>query len=410
MVELDWWILVVPPIAGGVIGYFTNDLAIKMLFRPYKPFFIGETKIPFTPGLIPRNQDRLATRVSNAIMGSLLTPAELEKIARRLLDVKRTQAALEWLLRLALEQLQGDRQQKTAKILGDVLRDFVGESLPRLLKVWSRSEDFLKDQINHVLDQLIADYELTQSQARRLAQWGMDAVLTPNAFRLALIDFLTEDNIKLLDDSFRERSRGTYWVIANVFGVSTTLASLRGFCVDNPAQANRQLAGLFQDLRIRDRLYQWLRQASPKDLPVSSMRRIRRTIRRSFRTYLQGRGSDILQDLGRNANWEELAEIMLGRLQTSPVLQDSFEPVSYELALILDRYLERDLEKIVAQAIPILDLDTVIFNRVMATSAQDLEMAIQGIVRDELQAIIYIGGFLGVAIGLMQSLFLVFQF
>lgn len=400
----------VPPIAGGVIGYFTNDLAIKMLFRPYKPFFIGETKIPFTPGLIPRNQDRLATRVSNAIMGSLLTPAELEKIARRLLDVKRTQAALEWLLRLALEQLQGDRQQKTAKILGDVLRDFVGESLPRLLKVWSRSEDFLKDQINHVLDQLIADYELTQSQARRLAQWGMDAVLTPNAFRLALIDFLTEDNIKLLDDSFRERSRGTYWVIANVFGVSTTLASLRGFCVDNPAQANRQLAGLFQDLRIRDRLYQWLRQASPKDLPVSSMRRIRRTIRRSFRTYLQGRGSDILQDLGRNANWEELAGIMLGRLQTSPVLQDSFEPVSYELALILDRYLERDLEKIVAQAIPILDLDTVIFNRVMATSAQDLEMAIQGIVRDELQAIIYIGGFLGVVIGLMQSLFLVFQF
>ena len=400
----------VPPIAGGVIGYFTNDLAIKMLFRPYKPFFVGETKIPFTPGLIPRNQDRLATRVSNAIMGSLLTPAELEKIARRLLDVKRTQAALEWLLRLALEQLQGDRQQKTAKILGDVLRDFVGESLPRLLKVWSRSEDFLKDQINHVLDQLIADYELTQSQARRLAQWGMDAVLTPNAFRLALIDFLTEDNIKLLDDSFRERSRGTYWVIANVFGVSTTLASLRGFCVDNPAQANRQLAGLFQDLRIRDRLYQWLRQASPKDLPVSSMRRIRRTIRRSFRTYLQGRGSDILQDLGRNANWEELAGIMLGRLQTSPVLQDSFEPVSYELALILDRYLERDLEKIVAQAIPILDLDTVIFNRVMATSAQDLEMAIQGIVRDELQAIIYIGGFLGVVIGLMQSLFLVFQF
>ena len=101
---------------------------------------------------------------------------------------------------------------------------------------------------------------------------------------------------------------------------------------------------------------------------------------------------------------------MLGRLQTSPVLQDSFEPVSYELALILDRYLERDLEKIVAQAIPILDLDTVIFNRVMATSAQDLEMAIQGIVRDELQAIIYIGGFLGVVIGLMQSLFLVFQF
>ncbi|MEM9770667.1 MAG: DUF445 family protein [Cyanobacteria bacterium P01_D01_bin.73] len=405
----NWWILLVPPIAGGVIGYFTNDLAIKMLFRPYKPIFLGDFRIPLTPGLIPRNQGRLARRVSDAIMGSLLTPSELEKIARRLLDVKRTQAALEWLLHLALEQLQGDRQKRTAQILGDVLRDFVGESLPRLLRVWSRSEDFLKEQINQVLDQLIADYQLTQSQARRLAQWVVDAVLTPNALRLALIDFLTEENIRLLDSSFRERSRGTYWVIANVFGVRNTLSSVRVFCINNPAQANQQLAEIFRDLRVRDRLYQWLKKASPKDLPASSMRRIRRTIRHSFRTYLQGRGIDVLQDLGKTANWEELANAILGRLQTSPVLQESFEPVSYELALILDRYLERDLEKIVAQAIPILDLDNVIVDRVMATPAQNLETAIQGIVRDELQAIIYIGGILGVVIGLMQSVFLLFQ-
>ncbi len=403
----DWWIIVLPPIAGGIIGYFTNDLAIKMLFRPYKPVLIKGVKIPFTPGLIPRNQGRLASRISGAIVGSLLTPTELEKIARRLLDVKRTQAALEWLLRLAVEQLQGDRQQRTAQILGGILQDFMGESLPRLLKVWSRSEDFLKKQINQVLDQLIADYELTQSQARRLAQWIVDAVLTPNALRLAIIDFLTEDNIRLLDASFRQQSQGTYWVIANVFGVRNTLNNLRRFCLSNPAQANQQLAVLFRDLRIRDRLYHWLREASPKDLPASSMRRIRRTIRHSFRTYLQGRGVDIIQDLGNTANWEELAGTILTRLQTSSVLKDSFEPVSYELALILDRYLERDLETIVAQALPILDLETVIVDQVMATSPKNLEAAVQGIVRSELQAIVYIGGVLGVVIGLMQSLFLI---
>jgi uncharacterized membrane protein YheB (UPF0754 family) len=31
------WIYVAPPVAGAIIGYFTNDIAIKMLFRPYKP-------------------------------------------------------------------------------------------------------------------------------------------------------------------------------------------------------------------------------------------------------------------------------------------------------------------------------------------------------------------------------------
>lgn len=27
--------ILLPPLIGGVIGYITNDLAIKMLFRPY---------------------------------------------------------------------------------------------------------------------------------------------------------------------------------------------------------------------------------------------------------------------------------------------------------------------------------------------------------------------------------------
>ena len=70
--------MVSPPILGGIIGYFTNDVAIKMLFRPYQAIYIGRRRVPFTPGLIPRNQERLAKRVSETIMGSLLTPAELQ--------------------------------------------------------------------------------------------------------------------------------------------------------------------------------------------------------------------------------------------------------------------------------------------------------------------------------------------
>ncbi len=75
----------------------------------------------------------------------------------------------------------------------------------------------------------------------------------------------------------------------------------------------------------------------------------------------------------------------------------------------LERYLERDLEKIVAQAIPILNIDEVIIERVKATSAADLELAIQGIVQSELQAIVNLGGILGVIVGLFQSFLLLFQ-
>ena len=115
---MDWseiWLLLAPPIIGGMIGYFTNDLAIKMLFRPYRPYYFFKRRLP--PGLIPSNQERLARRVSDTIMGSLLTPAEMENLARRLLQTERTQSAIRWLLELSLEQVQSRNQARTSALV-----------------------------------------------------------------------------------------------------------------------------------------------------------------------------------------------------------------------------------------------------------------------------------------------------
>lgn len=156
------WQIAVPPIAGALIGYFTNDIAINMLFRPYRAVFIGKRQLPFTPGLIPRNQARLAGRVSDAIMGSLLTPTELQKLARRLLEIERVKAAIAWLLNLALQQVKADKEQKTAKILANILSDLFGESLPRLLKALARREDFLETQIDQIFNQILLDFRLSE--------------------------------------------------------------------------------------------------------------------------------------------------------------------------------------------------------------------------------------------------------
>jgi uncharacterized membrane protein YheB (UPF0754 family) len=77
--------------------------------------------------------------------------------------------------------------------------------------------------------------------------------------------------------------------------------------------------------------------------------------------------------------------------------------------VVIDRYLERDLEKIVAQIIPILSIDQVIIDRVKSTSPEDLEGAIQGIVKTELQGIVTLGGVLGFLVGLLQSGILFWQ-
>ena len=51
-----WITYLVTPIVGGIIGYVTNDIAIKMLFRPHEAKYIFGHKIPFTPGIIPKEK------------------------------------------------------------------------------------------------------------------------------------------------------------------------------------------------------------------------------------------------------------------------------------------------------------------------------------------------------------------
>ena len=64
---------VVGAIIGAVIGYLTNWLAIKMLFRPHEEKRIFGIKVPFTPGLIPKEQKRIAASVGSAVGEYLLT-------------------------------------------------------------------------------------------------------------------------------------------------------------------------------------------------------------------------------------------------------------------------------------------------------------------------------------------------
>jgi uncharacterized membrane protein YheB (UPF0754 family) len=403
------WIYLVPPIAGAIIGYFTNDLAIKMLFRPYRAIYIGKRQLPFTPGLIPRNQERLAKRIADTIMGSLLTPTELQQVAKRLLNTERVQSAVLWLLKLALDQVRSDREQKTAKILSGILHDLFGQSLPRLLKVLARREDFLEAQINQIFDQVLLEFQLTDAQARNLSNWLLQVALPPDVLRQAIIDFLTDRNIQIIDEGFREKSSGTYWVVANLFGLRNTLTRLRTFCLDEKEAANTRLAELILSLSLRERVQHWLQNLSLQNLPVSTVRQLRKTTRDTVRAYVQERGSEVLTGLGQSVNWEHVATLVLNRLQSSTVVNSSLELVSQELASVLDRYFEKDLEKIVAQAIPILSIDQVIVERVRATSSEELETTIQGIVKSELQAIVNLGGILGLIIGLLQTVILLLR-
>ena len=380
-----------------------------MLFRPYKAIYIGKRKLPFTPGLIPGNQERLAQKVSDTIMGTLLTPGELQKLAQRLLATERIEGAILWLLKLALDQVRSDREQKTAKILANILHDSFSQSLPRLLKVLARKDDFLEAQTNQIFEQILLDFQLKDDQAKKFSDWLLGSVLPADTIRRAMIDFLSDRNIKIIDEGFREKTSGTYWVVANLFGLRNSLIRLRSFCLDEPEISNARLEELTYSLQIRDRIKNWLKNLSLQNLPVSTVRQLRKTVQEAVRNYIREEGGDVIVRLGDSVEWENLAALILKRLQSSPTVNDSLEIISQELALVLERYLEKDLEKLVTQAIPILSIDRVIIERISATTPEELETAVQGIVKNELQAIVNLGGVLGFIVGLLQTVILFFN-
>lgn len=65
------------PLVGAVIGYCTNYIAVKMLFRPLYPVTIGNYTLPFTPGIIPKGKDRLGKALGKAIGDTLLTKEDM---------------------------------------------------------------------------------------------------------------------------------------------------------------------------------------------------------------------------------------------------------------------------------------------------------------------------------------------
>lgn len=72
-------IYIIGALIGAVIGYITNWLAIKMLFRPREAKYIFGMKLPFTPGLIPKEKSRIANKVGETVGTHLLNSDSLSK-------------------------------------------------------------------------------------------------------------------------------------------------------------------------------------------------------------------------------------------------------------------------------------------------------------------------------------------
>jgi uncharacterized membrane protein YheB (UPF0754 family) len=81
-------------VIGGLIGYITNKVAIKMLFRPVNPINFGLFKLQ---GVFPKRKDQMAISLAHTIesellskdtiMDSLLPPDKMEEMKTLAKDI-----------------------------------------------------------------------------------------------------------------------------------------------------------------------------------------------------------------------------------------------------------------------------------------------------------------------------------
>ncbi|MDY0397831.1 MAG: DUF445 family protein [Desulfuromonas sp.] len=152
---LPW---LIPPLLGALIGYVTNHIAIRMLFRPLRPWHLLGWRVPLTPGIIPARRTELARKMGAMVGDHLLTPTDLATA----LDRPDVRAALEQTIARQLDQL-------LAQPLGPAARLLPAEFQPRIAALL----DLLRLRLARGLLRASRRPAL-QRQLRQLCQQGLD--------------------------------------------------------------------------------------------------------------------------------------------------------------------------------------------------------------------------------------------
>lgn len=106
----------IAPLLGGLIGYITNDIAIRMLFRPHKAKYLFGIHIPFTPGIIPKEKGRIAEAIGGVISENLMNNEVLEKYLLSDEMIGKVRSAVEDFI-----STQQQNQESVARFLGHYL-------------------------------------------------------------------------------------------------------------------------------------------------------------------------------------------------------------------------------------------------------------------------------------------------
>ena len=134
--------LLVMVLISGAIGWITNWVAIKMLFRPHREINFGLFKIQ---GLIPKRRAEIGTGIANIIQNELISVKDVISNIDRVEFSKRLNDLIDDVLDKNLKKkvkekfplLQMFFSDKVAKDVGNTIKDIVMENQEKIFEIFS---------------------------------------------------------------------------------------------------------------------------------------------------------------------------------------------------------------------------------------------------------------------------------
>ncbi len=260
------------PVMGALIGYGTNWLAIKMVFRPYEEKRIFGLKVPFTPGVMAKERYNFSKKLGDTLSDNVITDEELakyfqnidfNKISQNLLDdinvdkplsafitddkiVQALNASLKEIIKSSLSE---EKSNIAKFMLASVKSKLNSENIEGILSKEEQIElinSFKNnDEVFRVANNLVSNvFRKAEFLDKPLSEvFGEDVVSkistsidsNGDRIRLALLEYVKSEDFKYLEEKIEELvSAGIGKIpIASMFGGSALGKMVTPILVEN---------------------------------------------------------------------------------------------------------------------------------------------------------------------------------
>ncbi|MEK4561510.1 DUF445 family protein [Staphylococcus sp. FSL K6-3157] len=370
-------IIVFMMVIGSLIGGVTNILAVRMLFHPFKTYYIFNKRVPFTPGLIPKRRKEVADKIGQVVEEHLLT----ESLIQSKLNAPSSRQAIEEVL---LNQIQKLKQEHmTLQYFADKLD----------LDVTQLANEKLDLVISNKLDEFYQDNQTTPIKQ-----------IIPEEIEASI-----DSKIDLVPDLLFERAS----VYLNSEKGAADIASM----LETFFNEKGKIVGLLQMFMtkesIADRIQHELIRLTkhPKAKAIA-----KQVIDNEYETMKAKNLNELVSESQYNSFKTSVTELAVGYLDVDKVSKQSFNTLMPSFIHFLESKVCQKLTDVIIENIskhisPIMkkiNLRQMIEEQINTFDLAYIEKLIIDIANKELKLIMLLGFLLGGIIGLLQGVIAIF--